>query len=331
MSKALCLMHTPTGYRCGDRPDCARLTSPSQHHPVSAFERYSALNNSYAQQRNLALYLNFPQSCLVQASPENYINALLQEISMLAKVARHQSAIQHLHFTGHCDLFQPQQLARVVQKLHKHFNLRHHNLFNYSVNISPYNTNWGNIGALRELGFNNISLELDTETSCFKQTQTIYEAARTLDYSNICFALNYASPGQQSIQFGQQVKTLSALVPERIQLQRHYSANDKTAGQLFVVASQQLAAAGYVHLGLECFALPDDALVSAAELDLLNSNAQGQASASYFDILGFGVGAKSQIGQLYYQNCPWAQHYLKAIAQNQLPGAIGIKSEIAIL
>lgn len=316
MSKALHIEHSPTGYRCGANRGCA-LAEQQEQQPISAFERYAALHLSSQQKRNLALYVNFPETGNQTTEfCHSYQLAVQQEISMLSKVSQHKAPIQHLHFTGHTSLYQPQLLELIVQRLHKHFALQNHNLFHYSISVDPYLMSWGSIGALRELGFNSIRLQLGSTEFCFKQIQTIYEAARTLDYNSISLTLHC----EQSKLSPEQLTQLLSLDPERLQLIQ------QQPDQSFDQFAQQLTDSGYNHLGMGCFALPDDTFVSAREAGLLSCNACGQASSLDFDILGFGVAASSQIGALSYQNCPSTQHYLRAIAQKQLPGAIGRKS-----
>lgn len=323
MSKAFCLQHLHTGYHCTHINSSALLPALKTCLPISAFERYCALKDS-CQQRDLALYLNFAPTTQQQDFAQLYTDALTREITMLAKVAGHSSPVQHLHFTGHCSQYQPQQLKQVMQKLHKHFTLQGHNLFSYSININPYSTNWAQMGAIGELGFNNINLELNANKFCLQQIQTIYEAARTLDYNSINLIIDFDWP---ECQFHQQLALLLELQPERIEL-RHLQqiSNAQQGCPLTAKAEQLLYGAGYVNLGMHCYALPDDAFVCAKEVGLLSSNPRGQANITDFDILGLGAGASSHIGKLYYQNSNCPQHYLASINAQQLPNAMGIRS-----
>ena len=325
MSKALYLDHSDSGYHCNGSRECMHGRQLPEQQPISAFERYAAVQNSGLQKRNLAIYVNFPAPEQPNSAEfqHSYQQAVLQEISMLAKVSQHKSPIQHLHFIGHTSLYQPHIMEPIIDRLHKHFTLQNHKLFHYSISVNPYLINWGNVGAMRELGFNSISLELDKDEFCFSQIQTIYEAARTLDFNNVGMVLGLQTNQLDELQ--QQLEQLLTLAPERIQI------GQKPNSLLFAQASQQLTACGYNHQGMGCFALPDDTFIAAREAGLLSCNACGQASSNDFDILGFGVAANSQIGELNYQNCPSTQHYLRAIAQKQLPGAIGHKSCVSFL
>ncbi|MBE0772402.1 coproporphyrinogen III oxidase, partial [Escherichia coli] len=66
--------------------------------------------------------------------------------------------------------------------------------------------------------------------------------------------------------------------------------------------TEQLAAAGYRYIGMDHFALPDDELASAQEDGTLQRNFQGYTTHGHCDLVGLGVSAISQIGDLYRQN-----------------------------
>lgn len=324
MYNALNLEHADTGYRCADNSICANQAK-QQCQPVSAFERFAALQASSRRGRNLALLVNFvPCTSEQPGFCAEYCSALQQEIAMLGKVVSNKAPIQHLHFTGHASQYQPELLSTVMRRLAAHFTLQNHNLYIYSINLDPYQMNWASMGAIRELGFNSVSLKADNEEFCFKQIQSIYEAARTLDFNSISITLEYDRPGQDCSTLASQLSHLISLGAERIRLLHQQQAEHSMT--LFAQASQQLGAAGYSYIGMGCFALPDDAFVSACEAGLLSCNAMGQPTSNNFDILGFGLCASSLIGQLYYENCPSTTHYLRAIAAGQLPGALGGKA-----
>lgn len=295
---------------------------------ISAFERFSAVRMSTKLERELAIYVHFPdftqQAISDPSIPVNYLTALQQEIELLARLSHNNMPIQHLHFTGRPTQFSAEQLQQVLHKLQQHFVIECHNLFNYSININPYEVNWATMGAVRDMGFNRINLNVHTGPYNFQKLQTIYEAARTLHYGSISIAMIYGLPKQSLQEFDHELDQIISLMPERITLSKHQQAACiKVLPQLLELAITKLNQTGYHYVGLDCFVLPDDELISAQEAGLVSCNLQGFATNDDFDILGFGMEATSQIGTLYYQNCKDYEDYLTSLNNKQLPAAQG--------
>lgn len=295
---------------------------------ISAFERFSAVRISAKQERELAIYVHFPdftkQSISDPSIPIKYLASLQQEIEILARLAHNKTSIQHLHFTGRPTQFNAEQLQQILRKLQQYFVIECHNLFNYSINVNPYEVSWATMGAVRDMGFNRINLNVHTGPYNFQKLQTIYEAARTLHYGSISIAMIYGLPKQSLQEFSQELEQVISLMPERITLGKHpKAACIKVLPQLLELAIEKLNQAGYHYVGLDCFVLPDDELISAQEAGLVSCNLQGFATNDDFDILGFGIAATSQMGILYYQNCKDYNSYFASLDNKQLPSAQG--------
>lgn len=297
-------------------------------HNISPFSRFSALHSSVKQRRELAVYVNFPD--LANSAKNNtdifaqYLSALLEEIRILAAHAKN-TPIRHLHFTGNATQFSAAQLGLVIQRLKQYFVIECHNLFNYSINTNPYETNWAAMGAFRDMGFNRINLQAHTAEFNFEQLQTIYEAARTLHYGSISIAMAYGQPKQNKLEFSRELEQVISLMPERITLRKsQHAACIKVLPKLLELAIKKLKQAGYHYVGLDCFVLPDDELIAAQEAGLVSCSLQGFATHDDADILGFGTQAISQMGKLYYQNTALTQDYIRSLKNKQLPPALGI-------
>ena len=81
---------------------------------------------------------------------------------------------------------------------------------------------------------------------------------------------------------------------------------------------------GYIPVGLDHYALPDDAMAKAAATRRLHRSFQGYTDDSAPALLGFGASAIGSLPQGYAQNAPTALAYEKAIAAGGLATVRGV-------
>ncbi|VFT23937.1 coproporphyrinogen III oxidase [Pseudomonas aeruginosa] len=231
-----------------------------------------------------------------------------------------------------------------MSQLRTHLNLLDDDSGDYGIEIDPREADWSTMGLLRELGFNRVSLgvqDFDMEVQKAvnrmqtpEETRTIVEAARTLQYRSINLDLIYGLPKQTPDSFARTVDEVIALQPDRLSVfnyahlperfmpQRRINADDlPSPGQKLEMlqrTTEQLAAAGYRYIGMDHFALPDDELASAQEDGTLQRNFQGYTTHGHCDLVGLGVSAISQIGDLYSQNSSDINDYQTSLDNGQL-------------
>jgi oxygen-independent coproporphyrinogen-3 oxidase len=119
-----------------------------------------------------------------------------------------------------------------------------------------------------------------------------------------------------------------AHMPERFMQQRRIDSNDlpSPADKRAILQGSiaQLSAAGYRYIGMDHFALADDELASAQEDGRLQRNFQGYTTHGHCDLIGLGVSAISQIGDLYCQNDSELSQYQQTLASGQLATQRGL-------
>ena len=119
-----------------------------------------------------------------------------------------------------------------------------------------------------------------------------------------------------------------AHLPARFKPQRHIDANDiPTAAmktQMLTLALEKFQAAGYVYIGMDHFALPDDALAIAKRQGRLHRNFQGYTTQPDCDLIGLGVSSIGNIGSTYQQNVKSLAEYQDLLAQGRLPVERGV-------
>jgi oxygen-independent coproporphyrinogen III oxidase len=79
-----------------------------------------------------------------------------------------------------------------------------------------------------------------------------------------------------------------------------------------------------VYIGMDHFALPNDALAVAKQQGRLHRNFQGYSTHSDCDLIGLGVSAISKIGATYSQNAKTLEEYADHLEQGRLPVVRGL-------
>ncbi|KPY90436.1 Coproporphyrinogen III oxidase, oxygen-independent [Pseudomonas syringae pv. tomato] len=213
----------------------------------------------------------------------------------------------------------------------------------YGIEIDPREADWASMGLLRELGFNRVSLgvqDLDptvqraiNRMQSLEETRAIVEAARTLQFRSVNIDLIYGLPRQTPQGFSRTVDEIIELQPDRLSVfnyahlperfmpQRRIDASDlpdaHTKLLMLERTVEQLTDAGYRYIGMDHFALPDDELAIAQEELTLHRNFQGYTTHGHCDLIGLGVSAISQVGDLYSQNSSDLNDYQRLLDSDQ--------------
>jgi oxygen-independent coproporphyrinogen-3 oxidase len=220
----------------------------------------------------------------------------------------------------------------------------------YSIEVDPRTVDAARLRTLSGLGFNRLSFGVqdfdpDVQKAVhriqpFAQVQALMAHARELAFDSINVDLIYGLPLQTPESFARTLEQVLALRPDRIALyayahlperfkpqRRIHSADLPGAGAKLAMLAQSLAAfgdAGYVYIGMDHFALPDDALAVAKRQGRLHRNFQGYSTQPDCDLIGLGVSAIGRIGATYSQNAKTMDEYCDHLDQGRLPVARGL-------
>ncbi|MGB2880438.1 MAG: coproporphyrinogen III oxidase, partial [Rhodoferax sp.] len=119
-----------------------------------------------------------------------------------------------------------------------------------------------------------------------------------------------------------------AHLPERFKPQRRIDAQTlPNAAAKVAMLSRSLVSflsAGYVYVGMDHFALPDDALAIAKRQGRLHRNFQGYSTQPDCDMIGLGVSSIGRVGATYSQNAKTLEEYCDLIDQGRLPVVRGL-------
>ena len=341
-------------------------TAVQFHTRVGGFDLIQALRESRKALRPLSLYVHIPFCANIcyycacnkvitkdRGRAQAYLQRLEEEIQMLACHLAPGQTVEQLHFGGGTPTFlSHDELRRLMAQLRSHFSLLDDDSGDYGIEIDPREADWSTMGLLRELGFNRVSLgvqDLDpavqravNRLQSLEETRAIVEAARTLQFRSVNIDLIYGLPRQTRDGFARTVEEIINLQPDRLSVfnyahlperfmpQRRIEGADLPAPQAKLAMLQdtveQLTKAGYHYIGMDHFALPDDELAVAQEELTLRRNFQGYTTHGHCDLIGLGVSAISQIGDLYSQNSSDLADYQALLSSDQLATRRGLLS-----
>ncbi|TCZ76201.1 radical SAM protein, partial [Lysobacter sp. N42] len=197
-----------------------------------------------------------------------------------------------------------------------------------SIELDPRFVEPEDIARLAALGFNRASLGVQdfdpvvqaavNRIQSVEETRDVVEACRAHGFASVNIDLIYGLPKQTPEGFARTLDQVLALRPDRLAVysyahlpelfrpQRQIHEADLPAPDvklsLLVLAITRLTRAGYVYIGMDHFALPDDELAIAQARGGLHRNFMGYTTHADSDLVGFGVSAISHIGSTFSQN-----------------------------
>ena len=287
-----------------------------------------------------------------RAHAEPYLDNLCKEIAMLGELFDSNRVVNQLHWGGGTPTFLSyEQMKRLMTVTRQHFSLKDDDSGEYSIEVDPRETNSDTIKQLRELGFNRISIGLqDFDPAVQKavnrlqseeQTFSVLASARREGFRSTNIDLIYGLPLQTVDSFAITLdKILSvspdrfsifnyAHMPNRFKTQRQINDADMPSADaklaILQMIGQKLIAAGYVYIGMDHFARPDDELAIAQREGKLHRNFQGYSTHSDCDLIGFGVTSIGRVGDAYIQNVKELNQYDELIKQHKLPVFKGVE------
>ncbi len=287
-----------------------------------------------------------------RAKADTYLGYLAREADLQAGLYDPRRVVDQLHWGGGTPTFlTPAQMSRLMEILRARFRLRDDDRGEYSVEVDPRRIGPEVIEHLRALGFNRLSVGVQDFDPRVQQavnriqseaeTQAVIDAARRVGFHSVSVDLIYGLPFQSVASFARTLdRVLTRLMPDRLSIfnyahlperfrpQRRIRAEDLPAPaeklRILELAIERLTAAGYVHIGMDHFARPDDTLAVAQREGTLHRNFQGYSTHAGCDLVGLGVSAISSLERAYAQNAHALEDYYARLDRDELPVARGV-------
>ncbi|WP_127844859.1 oxygen-independent coproporphyrinogen III oxidase [Psychroflexus aestuariivivens] len=274
-----------------------------------------------------------------------YIQALLQEWNMYLDIFSHKPKIKEIHLGGGTPtFFNPENLKFLIETLLK-TSAKTEDI-NFSFEGHPNNTTKSHLETLFNLGFRRVSYGIQDynpevqkaihRIQSFENVQKATENARKIGYTSVGHDIIYGLPKQTLEDIINTIKKTKILMPDRIAFysyahvpwtkgngQRGFSETDlpspKQKRLQYETGKKMLEDIGYIEIGMDHFALPEDELNIAFQNGKLHRNFMGYTTTKTEQLIGLGVSAISDSWFAFAQNEKKLEDYYSRISEMKLP------------
>jgi oxygen-independent coproporphyrinogen-3 oxidase len=273
-----------------------------------------------------------------------YLDYLDKEIEMLAAALPDRRTVAQMHWGGGTPTyFEADQLARVFDRIHRHFRFTAD--AELGIEIDPRVTSRAHLQRLRSLGFNRLSMGVQdfapevqravNREQSYELTRDLVLEARAQGFSSVNIDLIYGLPFQTEEGFGQTLAKSLELRPDRVAvysfafvpwMRAHMKSlpdegmpSPKVKLGLLAQAIDSFTGAGYKQIGMDHFALPGDELATAVDRRDLHRNFMGYTVQKTRDMVALGVSGIGEVQGAFIQNTKKLSTYSEAISQGRFP------------
>jgi oxygen-independent coproporphyrinogen-3 oxidase len=282
------------------------------------------------------------------ALPARYLDVLEREVANVRTALAVPRAATQQHWGGGTPThLTPEQIRRLFHMVTDAFPMRAD--AEISIEVDPRVTTAAHLDALRECGFDRISMGVQDFDERVQQaihriqpvaaTAQLATDSRRAGFRSVNFDLIYGLPYQTPESFAKTLEEVVAIAPDRIALysyahvtwvakqQRGFERGDlpdsRTKLAILLGAIRRLLAAGYLYIGLDHFARPEDELARALADRTLRRNFMGYTTQAGVDLLGFGPSAISELRCSYAQSHRELDAWERALRAHGLATARG--------
>jgi len=273
-----------------------------------------------------------------------YIDYLKREMALQAASLQAPRKVVQMHWGGGTPTFlSDDEIRCLMVAIREYFEFVPGGEF--SIEIDPRKVSRDMVALLAQEGFNRMSLgvqDFDPQVQqavnriqSVEETRLVLDAAREYGFHSVSIDLIYGLPHQNEDRFERTLDTVLAMHPDRLALynyahlptrfmpQRRINAEDLPEPdeklRILSLAIRKLGEAGYVFIGMDHFARPDDELAVAQREGRLQRNFQGYSTHAECDLVAFGVSSISKAGGAFFQNERDIDAYYAALDAGRLP------------
>ncbi len=287
-----------------------------------------------------------------RAHAARYLKRLFVEIERQGALFAPDRVVKQIRWGGGTPtFFSGEQMRELMAKTERHFSLVAKEDGEFSIEIDPRTVTDATLKLLRELGFNRISMGVQdfdrnvqqavNRLQPKEQTLSVLRSARNEGFKSINMDLIYGLPCQTVGSFRRTIDAVIAAEPDRVSLfnyahlpgrfktQRQIDENllpaPETKLEILQLCVEKLTAAGYVYIGMDHFAKPEDELALACGAKTMTRNFQGYSTHGDCDLIGLGMSAIGKVDNCYAQNAKTLKQYYGQIDAGHLAITAGIE------
>lgn len=276
---------------------------------------------------------------------EDYIQLLQAELGMLIPyIINKNLKVSHLHFGGGSPtILKAYDFRVLVQRLRNCFDFNSN--AEVAIEIDPRNVDKDKINAYVSSGINRVSfgiqdfdqkvLEAVNRSQTYALDQRVIGMCRDAGIDNVNIDLMYGLPHQNPATMKSCTEKALSLSPARIAmfgyahvpwLKKHMRLmpEDELPDaehriDLFEIAADKFEDAGYVPIGIDHFAKPEDSLTRALADNRLNRSFQGYTDDNAPYLIALGASAISHLDNVYTQNLTYLPQYREKVQSGMFP------------
>lgn len=336
---------------------------PSAHHflPVIGADHHAGFLSELTPDTSVSAYVHIPfcrELCWFcgchtkmtkrYAPVASYVRLLLKEIEIIGQKAGRRGRLVNIHFGGGSpSLLEAKDLLAILYALAEAF--EHHPPGELAIELDPRTTTPENAALYASLGFNRVSIGIQdfneevqraiNRVQPYEMVASVVRNLRNSGIQDINCDLVYGLPFQTEARFLATLEQTLSLQPSRIalfsyahmpQVKKHqrliqddWLPTPMEKLELYRLARETLEANGYVTVGIDHFARPEDPLARAMRNGSLRRNFQGYVVDDSDVVIGIGSSAISQFPGGYVQNDASTPEYGKRIGQGKLASIRG--------
>ncbi|NPA32148.1 MAG: oxygen-independent coproporphyrinogen III oxidase [Aquificae bacterium] len=324
---------------------------------VGRREYVMKLTESNERKTPLSLYFHIPfceQRCLYcgcnviishrRGIEEPYLERVKKEMSLVSRFINKDRKVVQLHWGGGTpNYLSPAQIKEFFNSIREHFDIDPS--AEISIELDPRYLTDEQIEAIKEAGFNRVSLgvqdlnpkvqEAVGRIQPYELVKEKMEKLRSAGFDSINVDLIYGLPYQSAESFKETLEKIVELSPDRVatysfayipQIKPHQqllpkdalpSAEEKL--RILETIINTFQSAGYVYIGMDHFAKPEDELAKAQQKGELWRNFQGYTTKKGVELLGFGATSIGMLYDSYFQNYKTLREYNTSLDKNEIP------------
>ena len=279
-----------------------------------------------------------------------YLEYLHREIDLVAKHLPNRRQVAQYHWGGGTPTYHsPDELRQLHRTVCERFEILPG--AEVAIEIDPRVTSHEHVDALRDMGFNRLSMgvqdftpavqEVINRYQSYEQTKDLFDYCRKRGFDSINVDLIYGLPLQTPETFGAALDQVIAMRPDRVAMYSFAFVPWKQGNQriltqdmtlppelkveLYLLGLRKFTGAGYRQIGMDHFALPEDELARALDRRALHRNFQGYTTHPANDTVAFGLSGIGDLQGLYIQNIKEHERYYTAIRDHRLPVFRGVQ------
>ncbi len=315
------------------------------------YQRHIVKSNT-EQPENISLYVHIPFCSKLchfcgcnttilrgEDTVKAYIDAVIKEIETVAALLDKKRKVSQVHWGGGTpNAISLEYIERIMQTFHKHFSYTDN--AEIAMEVNPAYLDFTDIDRLAQMGFNRLSIGIqDFDPEILKlvnrdiskhPVKDLVEYMKKAGFQGVNLDLIYGLPNQTVESFKKSVRQAIEISPDRLvtfsyahvpwvkkaqkQLEVYGLPGAEEKLKMFDAGLQMLTQAGYISIGMDHYAKPDDELSKALKNRKLHRNFQGYATRETTgQVYGFGTSSISQLNGAYIQNTKLLKKYIENI------------------